>query len=160
MCAGPKRFPLLFSFTHIQRPHTLRVCLRGWPDGPAAPSSCNYPCSWPLTHQRARPNSCKTHSLMAPRKWHFPSFLPSPTRRSACWLAWEMGSPPTEGGCGSLVPGRWSVPSSEVTKCDTNTSPRRLVTHLLQQVDQLWRPRFLITVINVIAGQIVNRGQT
>jgi hypothetical protein len=30
----------------------------------------------------------------------------------------------------------WSVPSSEVTKCDTNTSPRRLVTHLLQQVDQ------------------------
>jgi hypothetical protein len=26
----------------------------------------------------------------------------------------------------------WSVPSSEVTKCDTNTSPRRLVTHLLQ----------------------------
>jgi hypothetical protein len=30
----------------------------------------------------------------------------------------------------------WSVPSSEVTKCDTNTSPRRPATHLLQQVDQ------------------------
>jgi hypothetical protein len=30
----------------------------------------------------------------------------------------------------------WSVPSSEVTKCDTNTSPRRLATHLLQQVVQ------------------------
>jgi hypothetical protein len=30
----------------------------------------------------------------------------------------------------------WSVPSSEVTKSDTNTSPRRLVTHLLQQVVQ------------------------
>jgi hypothetical protein len=30
----------------------------------------------------------------------------------------------------------WSVPSSEVTKCDTNTSPGSLVTHLLQQVDQ------------------------
>jgi hypothetical protein len=28
----------------------------------------------------------------------------------------------------------WSVPSSEVTKCDTNISPRRVVTHLLQQV--------------------------
>jgi hypothetical protein len=31
---------------------------------------------------------------------------------------------------------KWSVPSSEVTKCDTNTSPRRLATHLLQQVVQ------------------------
>jgi hypothetical protein len=30
--------------------------------------------------------------------------------------------------------GIWSVPSSEVTKCDTNTSPTRLATHLLQQV--------------------------
>jgi hypothetical protein len=30
----------------------------------------------------------------------------------------------------------WSVSSSEVTKCDTNTSPRRLATHLLQQVVQ------------------------
>jgi hypothetical protein len=29
-----------------------------------------------------------------------------------------------------------SIPSSEVTKCDTNTSPRKLATHLLQQVDQ------------------------
>jgi hypothetical protein len=28
----------------------------------------------------------------------------------------------------------WSVPSSKVTKCDTNTSPRRLVTHLLHQM--------------------------
>jgi hypothetical protein len=27
-------------------------------------------------------------------------------------------------------------PSSEVTKCDTNTSPMRLTTHLLQQVIQ------------------------
>jgi hypothetical protein len=35
----------------------------------------------------------------------------------------------------------WSVPSSEVTKCDTNTSPRRLVTHLLQQVDQSFTSR-------------------
>jgi hypothetical protein len=30
----------------------------------------------------------------------------------------------------------WSVPSSEVTRCDTNTSPKRLATHLLQQVVQ------------------------
>jgi hypothetical protein len=39
---------------------------------------------------------------------------------------------------------RLKRPSSEVTKCDTNTSPRRLVTHLLQQVDQSctsWRHR-------------------
>jgi hypothetical protein len=35
----------------------------------------------------------------------------------------------------------WSVPSSEVTKCDTNTSPRRPVTHLLQQVDQYFTSR-------------------
>jgi hypothetical protein len=28
----------------------------------------------------------------------------------------------------------WSVPSSEVTKCDTNISPRRLITHLLHQM--------------------------
>jgi aerobic-type carbon monoxide dehydrogenase small subunit (CoxS/CutS family) len=28
----------------------------------------------------------------------------------------------------------WSAPSSEVTKYDINTNPRRLVTHLLQQV--------------------------
>jgi hypothetical protein len=35
----------------------------------------------------------------------------------------------------------WSVPSSEVTKCDTNTSPRRLVTHLLQQVVQSFTSR-------------------
>jgi hypothetical protein len=32
-------------------------------------------------------------------------------------------------------------PSSEVTKCDTNASPRRLVTHLLQQVDQSFTSR-------------------
>jgi hypothetical protein len=38
--------------------------------------------------------------------------------------------------------GKWSVPSSEVTKCDTNTSPRRLVAHLLQQVESV----FYITV--------------
>jgi hypothetical protein len=38
--------------------------------------------------------------------------------------------------------GNWSVPSSEVTKCDTNTSPRRLVAHLLQQVESV----FYITV--------------
>jgi hypothetical protein len=30
----------------------------------------------------------------------------------------------------------WSVPSSEETKCDTNTSFRRLATHLLQQLVQ------------------------
>jgi hypothetical protein len=30
----------------------------------------------------------------------------------------------------------WSVISSEVTKCDTNNSSRRLATHLLQQVVQ------------------------
>jgi hypothetical protein len=35
----------------------------------------------------------------------------------------------------------WSVPSSEVNKCDTNTSPRRLVTHLLQQMDQSFTSR-------------------
>jgi hypothetical protein len=35
-----------------------------------------------------------------------------------------------------LQPSPWSVPSSEVTKCNTNTSPRRLATHLLQQVLQ------------------------
>jgi hypothetical protein len=29
---------------------------------------------------------------------------------------------------------KWSVPSSEVTKCDTNISPRRLITHLLHQM--------------------------
>jgi hypothetical protein len=34
-----------------------------------------------------------------------------------------------------------SVPSSEVTKYDTNTSPRRLVTHLLQQMDQSFTSR-------------------
>ena len=30
--------------------------------------------------------------------------------------------------------GYWSVPSFEVTKCDTNFSPRRLITHLLHQM--------------------------
>jgi hypothetical protein len=35
-------------------------------------------------------------------------------------------------------PTNWSVPSSEVTKCDTNTSPRRLVAHLLQQVESVF----------------------
>jgi hypothetical protein len=39
-----------------------------------------------------------------------------------------------------VLPSR-SVPSSEVTKCDTNTSPRRLVTHLLQEVDQSFTSR-------------------
>jgi hypothetical protein len=28
----------------------------------------------------------------------------------------------------------WSVPSSEVTKCDTNISPNRLITHFLHQM--------------------------
>jgi hypothetical protein len=32
-------------------------------------------------------------------------------------------------------------PSSEVNKCVTNTGPRRLVTHLLQQVDQSFTSR-------------------
>ena len=30
--------------------------------------------------------------------------------------------------------GYWSVPSFEVTKCDTNISPRRLITYLLHQM--------------------------
>jgi hypothetical protein len=34
-----------------------------------------------------------------------------------------------------------SVPSSEVTKCDTNITPRRLATHLLQQVVQYFTSR-------------------
>jgi hypothetical protein len=45
---------------------------------------------------------------------------------------------PVEEGGGAFSAARTScrVPSLEVTKCDTNTSPRRLATHLLQQVDQ------------------------
>jgi hypothetical protein len=35
----------------------------------------------------------------------------------------------------------WSVPSTEATKCDTNTNLRRLATHLLQQVDQSFTSR-------------------
>jgi hypothetical protein len=48
------------------------------------------------------------------------------------------GSAPVTSGWRSGTPSGGGVkrPSSEVTKCDTNTSPRRLATHLLQQVVQ------------------------
>jgi hypothetical protein len=62
------------------------------------------------------------------------------------WCRWRVGvkglclaGPPRSGETSrpnSRDP--WSVPSSEVTKCDTNTSPRRLVTHLLQQVESVF----------------------
>jgi hypothetical protein len=86
--------------------------------------------------------SMTTYSSVRPRfhvsccLWYPRLVSPSTTVVSPVWTP------------GSLLHGwrrhrapAWSVPSSEVTKCDTNTSPRRLATHLLQQVDQSFTSR-------------------
>jgi hypothetical protein len=81
-----------------------------------------------------RPRSCDYRAAASTRRWY------AAPVRSVRWggeIIIVVG-----GSFSSRSHGvEWSVPSSEVTKCDTNTSPRRLATHLLQQVDQSFTSR-------------------
>jgi hypothetical protein len=73
-CIGFRAAPLARWCSGSQDPtEKVRACLRTWPDGPAAPSTCKSACLRAKAHQRAellwQPAQKKT--VLPPKPIHF-----------------------------------------------------------------------------------------